>query len=325
MLESGKSFRKDPPRYTRLGSNFNLPVIGNLVYYESDALDHVATKATASYYPFGLYALTLMCNGRVIVNRTTVEVWHSPHSQEVLSEVKEGFGNQINLFRDRGLNPSRQHRSLTPTPRPPGNKKILVAEGGGRGLAVLTHWMDPAKKVAKQLKADRDLNHDPHVIDSLAYYEIDPSGDMLQEADNERGYFTDSHGLRRHSRNRATMLGETGVRILVGCYEDEFSKFLTTLPRTLSVNVGNTEPSAVGYHHFFGDWTKEKNANEDPEIFQACSRMFRIFLEKMLRPIVKSSPYLLTHIERLARVDLGWMEDWFAKRWQGVHRTKHFN
>nr|CAD7580461.1 unnamed protein product [Timema californicum] len=30
--------------------------------------------------------------------------------------VKEGFGNQINLCRDRGLNPNRQHRSLTPYP-----------------------------------------------------------------------------------------------------------------------------------------------------------------------------------------------------------------
>nr|CAD7397422.1 unnamed protein product [Timema cristinae] len=32
------------------------------------------------------------------------------------NEVKEGFGNQINLCRDRGLNPGRQHRSLTPYP-----------------------------------------------------------------------------------------------------------------------------------------------------------------------------------------------------------------
>nr|CAD7572290.1 unnamed protein product [Timema californicum] len=46
--------------------------------------------------------------------RTTVEACHSPHSQVVLSEVKEGFGNQINLCRDLGLNPGRQHRSLTP-------------------------------------------------------------------------------------------------------------------------------------------------------------------------------------------------------------------
>nr|CAD7206414.1 unnamed protein product [Timema douglasi] len=31
-------------------------------------------------------------------------------------KVKEGFGNQINLCRDRGLNPGRLHRSLTPYP-----------------------------------------------------------------------------------------------------------------------------------------------------------------------------------------------------------------
>nr|CAD7401059.1 unnamed protein product [Timema poppensis] len=37
--------------------------------------------------------------------RTTAEAWHSSHSQDALSEVTEGFGNQINLFRDRGLNP----------------------------------------------------------------------------------------------------------------------------------------------------------------------------------------------------------------------------
>nr|CAD7403531.1 unnamed protein product [Timema poppensis] len=37
--------------------------------------------------------------------RTTVEAWHSPHSQDVLSEVKEGFGTQINLYWDQGLNP----------------------------------------------------------------------------------------------------------------------------------------------------------------------------------------------------------------------------
>nr|CAD7456306.1 unnamed protein product [Timema tahoe] len=51
--------------------------------------------STASYYPFGLYVLTLMCNGRV---------------KHILSEVKEGFGNQINLCRDRGLNPGPLHR-----------------------------------------------------------------------------------------------------------------------------------------------------------------------------------------------------------------------
>nr|CAD7458745.1 unnamed protein product [Timema tahoe] len=38
--------------------------------------------STASYYPFVLYALTLMCNSR----------------------GKERFGNQINLYKDRGLN-----------------------------------------------------------------------------------------------------------------------------------------------------------------------------------------------------------------------------
>ncbi|CAG2053210.1 unnamed protein product [Timema podura] len=45
-------------------------------------LSMVKAINTASYYPFGLYALTLMF---------------------ILSEVKEGFGNQINLCRDRGL------------------------------------------------------------------------------------------------------------------------------------------------------------------------------------------------------------------------------
>nr|CAD7569972.1 unnamed protein product [Timema californicum] len=49
-------------------------------------------------------------------NTSTVEAWHSPNSQDVLSEVKEGFGNQINLCWDRGFNPGRQHRSLTPYP-----------------------------------------------------------------------------------------------------------------------------------------------------------------------------------------------------------------
>nr|CAD7196743.1 unnamed protein product [Timema douglasi] len=34
----------------------------------------------------------------------TVEAWHTSHSQDVLSEVKEGFGNQINLCQDLGLN-----------------------------------------------------------------------------------------------------------------------------------------------------------------------------------------------------------------------------
>nr|CAD7197547.1 unnamed protein product [Timema douglasi] len=32
------------------------------------------------------------------------------------AEVKEGFGNQINLCRDQGLNPGHQHRSPTPYP-----------------------------------------------------------------------------------------------------------------------------------------------------------------------------------------------------------------
>nr|CAD7267882.1 unnamed protein product [Timema shepardi] len=31
-------------------------------------------------------------------------------------KVKEGFGNQINLCRDRGLNPGRQHRSPNTLP-----------------------------------------------------------------------------------------------------------------------------------------------------------------------------------------------------------------
>nr|CAD7432158.1 unnamed protein product [Timema monikensis] len=47
---------------------------------------------------------------------TVEEAWYSPHSQDVLSEVEEGFGNQINLCRDQGLNPGPQHRSPTPNP-----------------------------------------------------------------------------------------------------------------------------------------------------------------------------------------------------------------
>nr|CAD7451947.1 unnamed protein product [Timema tahoe] len=42
-------------------------------------------KSTASYYPFGLHALTLMCNGRVIVINTHLvrgegRVWQSDKS-----------------------------------------------------------------------------------------------------------------------------------------------------------------------------------------------------------------------------------------------------
>nr|CAD7205318.1 unnamed protein product [Timema douglasi] len=33
------------PQYTQPGSNHDLPVIGNLVYFDSSALDHVAIKA----------------------------------------------------------------------------------------------------------------------------------------------------------------------------------------------------------------------------------------------------------------------------------------
>nr|CAD7269414.1 unnamed protein product [Timema shepardi] len=80
---------------------------GDTFLYALNSLTRII--GTTSYYPFGLYALTLMCNGRMIV-RTTVEAWHSSHSQDVLSEVKEGFGDQINLCRYQGLNHSRQYR-----------------------------------------------------------------------------------------------------------------------------------------------------------------------------------------------------------------------
>nr|CAD7257094.1 unnamed protein product [Timema shepardi] len=48
---SGEPFRKNYPQYTRPESNHDFPVIGILVYCESDALDHVATEAGQAYTP----------------------------------------------------------------------------------------------------------------------------------------------------------------------------------------------------------------------------------------------------------------------------------
>nr|CAD7431849.1 unnamed protein product [Timema monikensis] len=50
------------------------------------------------------------------------EAWHSPHSQDVLSEVKEGFGNQINLCRNRGLNPGPPAQKSDTLPLDPRGK-----------------------------------------------------------------------------------------------------------------------------------------------------------------------------------------------------------
>nr|CAD7452071.1 unnamed protein product [Timema tahoe] len=45
---SGKPFRKNHPHYYCLGSNFTLPVIGSLVYCESDALDRALIAIKSS-------------------------------------------------------------------------------------------------------------------------------------------------------------------------------------------------------------------------------------------------------------------------------------
>nr|CAD7198600.1 unnamed protein product [Timema douglasi] len=63
--ESGKQFRKTTPSSPNRDSNLNLPVFSSLAQHESSALANYATEA----------------------------------------EVKEGFGNLINLYRGRGLNP----------------------------------------------------------------------------------------------------------------------------------------------------------------------------------------------------------------------------
>ncbi|CAG2057787.1 unnamed protein product [Timema podura] len=47
-MESGRPFRKKPPQYTQVGSNPEPSIINILVYCESDALDHAATKAESS-------------------------------------------------------------------------------------------------------------------------------------------------------------------------------------------------------------------------------------------------------------------------------------
>nr|CAD7425591.1 unnamed protein product [Timema monikensis] len=46
-------------QYTRLGSNHDLPIIGSIVYCESDASDHVGTKADDSFSPLNLFDFDL--------------------------------------------------------------------------------------------------------------------------------------------------------------------------------------------------------------------------------------------------------------------------
>nr|CAD7462430.1 unnamed protein product [Timema tahoe] len=102
-------FGKPPNRTPDRDSNLNLPVIGSLVYCKSSVLDHVATKAAP---------------------RLTTRSGH------ILSEVKEGFGNQINLCRDRGLKPGPSaQKSDTLPPRPPAPNEKLDSEQFRKALS----------------------------------------------------------------------------------------------------------------------------------------------------------------------------------------------
>nr|CAD7570903.1 unnamed protein product [Timema californicum] len=128
--------------------NPELLVTVNTVQHESDASDHAHNYA-GRYYLYLFWNRTagpsLTCGPRgdipgseavVVVVNVVVELtcgcvgpvmlgvlryWSNRTTKksldaELLSEVKEGFGNQINLCRDRGLNPGHQYRSMTPYP-----------------------------------------------------------------------------------------------------------------------------------------------------------------------------------------------------------------
>nr|CAD7590503.1 unnamed protein product [Timema genevievae] len=62
----------------------------------------------------------------------------------ILVEVKEGFGNQINLCRDRGLNPGPLAQKSDLTPRPPGHPlhmNVQERNSEFKGLILLRPWL----------------------------------------------------------------------------------------------------------------------------------------------------------------------------------------
>nr|CAD7568459.1 unnamed protein product [Timema californicum] len=65
-----------------------------------------------------MYINSIVCNAGILLIKGDLYDAFTPEalSSVFAFKVKEGFGNQINLCRDRGLNPGRQHRSLTPYP-----------------------------------------------------------------------------------------------------------------------------------------------------------------------------------------------------------------
>nr|CAD7423288.1 unnamed protein product [Timema monikensis] len=81
----------------------------------------------------------------------------------VLSEVKEGFVNQINLCRDRELNPGRQHRRSEPA--------FAWRESG-----------KPFRNPPPPSSSDRDSNLNLPVLSSQAQHETSALANYVTEA-----------------------------------------------------------------------------------------------------------------------------------------------
>nr|CAD7573658.1 unnamed protein product [Timema californicum] len=105
--ESGKPFRKNhPPVHpTEIRTSIS----------PSSAVELNTTSALANYSSEAVYPTEIRTSispsSAVELNTTSALANYATEA-----EVKEGFGNQINLCRDRGLNPKPQHRSPTPYP-----------------------------------------------------------------------------------------------------------------------------------------------------------------------------------------------------------------
>ncbi|CAG2052947.1 unnamed protein product [Timema podura] len=125
--ESGKPFRKNKLQYNRPGSNNDLPVIGSIVYCENDALDHVVIKAVhkdsmsklANHFASNVNWATQFNVGSEPRWRPGISHIHKLVLIHVLSEGKGEFGNQINLCRDRRIEPRTSSTDLV-GPRPTG-------------------------------------------------------------------------------------------------------------------------------------------------------------------------------------------------------------
>nr|CAD7398622.1 unnamed protein product [Timema cristinae] len=139
-MESGKTFRENHPRYTRLGFEPQYPVIGSSVYCQRDnALYHEATEAEAIFETGGFIRKLENLGTREIPYKTSAHGQvHKKASYFLLKfdcppkhlyDLSEGYGRDVDIVRHRVYKvkePEQFECTIEEETKPPAYRQVII-------------------------------------------------------------------------------------------------------------------------------------------------------------------------------------------------------